>query len=145
MNHPISRLGQAIFDVRSDDRIRRHTSPDVNAKIDLFTRASIDEVVAGGRDAMVARLKELDREWDVDRALMTNFAVAGSVTHELGRHVHKGFTHFFHAQLGFLFMHAVVGWCPPLALFRRLGFRSAKEIAAERFAIIERLGPAPAE
>ena len=140
MNDQLSPLGAAIRDARSDDRIRRHTSPDVNAAIDRSSRASIDDAVSAGRDAIVARLKELDREWDVDRALMTNFAIAGSITHELGHRVHRGFTPFFRAQMGFLLMHAVVGWCPPLVLFRRLGFRTAKEIAAERSALVERLG-----
>lgn len=36
---------------------------------------------------------------------------------------------------GFLLQHAVQGWCPPVALFRRLGFRTASEIEAERYAL----------
>jgi len=39
------------------------------------------------------------------------------------------------AVAAFLFQHAIQGWCPPLPLFRRLGFRTASEIDRERYAL----------
>jgi hypothetical protein len=33
---------------------------------------------------------------------------------------------------GFLLQHSLQGWCPPLAIFRRLGVRTAAEIEYER-------------
>lgn len=134
----------ALFDARVADRVRRHTARTANARIDRLTNARLKQSVEGGREAMIARLKELDREWDVDRALMANFAVLGSLTHELGRRHHHAWTYLFRAQLGFLFLHAVVGWCPPLPILRRLGFRTAKEIATERAALAEQLRTTPA-
>ncbi|MFO7562647.1 MAG: hypothetical protein R6X02_08375 [Enhygromyxa sp.] len=86
----------------------------------------------------MARLKELDREWSIDRALMANFAILGGVSSELGRRF-RTWRWFFRAQQGFLLMHAVVGWCPPLPVFRRFGVRTAKEIAAERTVLLEHL------
>lgn len=38
-------------------------------------------------------------------------------------------------QLAFLGLHALVGWCPPAALYRRLGFRTSREIESERRAL----------
>ena len=35
----------------------------------------------------------------------------------------------------FLFQHAIQGWCPPLPILRRLGFRTAREIDTERTAL----------
>jgi hypothetical protein len=35
----------------------------------------------------------------------------------------------------FLLQHAVQGWCPPVSVFRRLGVRTAGEIARERYAL----------
>jgi hypothetical protein len=35
---------------------------------------------------------------------------------------------------------AVQGWCPPVSLFRRLGFRTQREIDEERFALKALLG-----
>jgi hypothetical protein len=36
---------------------------------------------------------------------------------------------------GFLLQHAVQGWCPPVPVFRRWGFRTAAEIDEERYAL----------
>jgi hypothetical protein len=36
---------------------------------------------------------------------------------------------------GFLFQHALQGWCPPLPLLRRRGFRTQTEIDRERYAL----------
>jgi hypothetical protein len=36
---------------------------------------------------------------------------------------------------GFLLQHAVQGWCPPVPVFRRLGFRTQTEIDYERYAL----------
>ena len=61
------------------DRVRRHTSPHVNERIDRLTHASVQASVAAGSDAIRGRLAELDHESDVDRALMVNFALAGGI------------------------------------------------------------------
>jgi hypothetical protein len=127
-----------ISETQAVDRVREHTAPAVNAKIDRATTAALQQTGFGGQHGIRERLKALDGEWDVDRALMANFAILGIVTHELGRRVHPAWTMVFRAQLAFMLMHAVVGWCPPLPVFRRLGFRTAKEIAAERATIFER-------
>jgi hypothetical protein len=129
------------------DRVRRHTAPYVNEQIDRLTRASIAEHGAAGTEAVQRRLTELDHEWDVDRALMVNFAIAGGASFALGltRYAQspllgprrKGFLYFFGAQLTFLLLHGVVGWCPPAVVFRRLGFRTQREIEVERAGLRE--------
>jgi hypothetical protein len=129
------------------DRVRDHTAYPVNQRIDDLTRASVASSLEGGRDVIQRRLAELDSEWDVDRALMVNFAVAGAVSSSLGftRYLssspfgprRKGFLYLFGAQLGFLLLHGTLGWCPPVAVFRRLGYRTKAEIDSER-ALLER-------
>lgn len=131
------------------DRVREHTAPRVNERIDQLTRASIAELTERGPEAISRRLAELDEEWDVDRALMVNFAVAGAATFTTGltRYItsspfgpkRKGFLYFFGAQLGFLLLHGLAGWCPPASVFRRLGFRTQREIELERAALNEAL------
>jgi hypothetical protein len=37
--------------------------------------------------------------------------------------------------LGFFAQHAIQGWCPPLPLFRKLGYRTRKEIDKEKYAL----------
>ena len=36
---------------------------------------------------------------------------------------------------GFLLQHAISGWCPPVPLLRRLGYRTSAEIHRERYAL----------
>jgi hypothetical protein len=129
------------------DRVREHTPATVNRRIDLMTRARADEAIAQGGSAVSRRLEELDREWDIDRALITNFAVAGGAalltgltryaTSPLLLPKRKGWLYFFGAQLGFLLLHGTVGWCPPLPLMRRLGVRTQREIESERLMLRE--------
>lgn len=74
---------------------------------------------------------------------MLNFAVIGGLSAGLAmqglkRHGRlNGWGYFFWTQVGFLAHHAIRRWCPPLPVFRRLGFRSENEIAQER-ALLER-------
>jgi len=35
----------------------------------------------------------------------------------------------------FLLQHAIQGWCPPIPILRRFGFRTADEINRERYAL----------
>lgn len=130
------------------DRVRRHTAAPPNERIEAFTRWQVEDTVRRGRDAIVERLTELEKEWDIDRVLMLNFAVVGGGGFLKGalrrglklRRSFNGWQVFTTIQLAFLAMHATVGWCPPAALFRRLGFRTSREIEAERRALEKALG-----
>jgi hypothetical protein len=134
-----------------NDRVRDHSAAIVNQRIERITQSNIDRSIAKGRDAIVRRLAQLDMEWDIDRALMLNFSLAGGAAFAIGltRYVNtprpyprrKGFLYLLGAQLGFLFVHATVGWCPPMAVLRRLGFRTRTEIDVERSALLEALEP----
>lgn len=83
-----------------------------------------------------ARLQELDREWDVERILegCASGMVLGSAFAGLLRR--RGSLLLTAAVGGFLLQHALQGWCPPLPILRRLGFRTAPEIETERYALM---------
>jgi hypothetical protein len=81
------------------------------------------------------RIADLDREWDVERALeatAASFTVLGVV---LGAAVNRKWFAFPALVGGFLLQHAVQGWCPPVPILRRLGFRTQAEIEKERYAL----------
>ncbi|HVV88099.1 MAG TPA: hypothetical protein VHE35_33895 [Kofleriaceae bacterium] len=124
----------------TEDRIRAHSSPEANRRIDDQTRGALD-VAALSPEAAMMRLAELDREWDLDRAVMLSFGVLGALTARAAMRSLRargrlgGWGLLFWAQVGFLVHHAVRGWCPPVPVLRRLGFRSSQEISAERCAI----------
>lgn len=121
------------------DRIRAHTPPQVTDRIDAVAHHQFDQAVAGGRDAIVRRLAELEREWDLDRAVMANFAVLGGLNLAFGSRGRRGLLALLGVQMGFLLLHSLAGWCPPSAVFRRLGFRSRQEIDAERHELLQHL------
>ena len=126
------------------DRVREHSSPAVNRRIDRRTVESLEQTAGSSIVAIGRRLRELDREWDIDRAVMAVFAVAGSVSggNALRRAWQgrlSGWTALFGVQMSLLLYHAARGWCPPVAVLRRLGLRTRKEIEAERRALEEML------
>jgi hypothetical protein len=117
------------------ERVLLHTAGHVNAAIRWKTGANVTRATAGGADAIDRRLAELDREWDVERALEAHAGAAALAGIALGI---LGSRKWFAVPAlvgGFLLQHAVQGWCPPLPLLRRLGFRTAGEIDEERYAL----------
>lgn len=114
------------------DRVPRHTAPHINRRIHRRTERNIARVSTEGRTAAIRRLAELDREWDIERTLEANAAIAVMLGSALGALKHRSFYLMPVVVGGFLLQHALQGWCPPLALFRRLGIRTATEINYER-------------
>jgi hypothetical protein len=116
------------------DRVRAHTAPETNARIDDEMRDRLFRYSALGDAEISARIEALDAEWDIERYLEVmapSFALTG---------VLMGFTHrkwllLPITVLGFFVQHAIQGWCPPLALLRRLGVRTRREIDEERYAL----------
>lgn len=117
-------------------RVQQHTAPQLNKRIERETQDRISAFRNDDRTSLISRrLQELDREWDVERTLQTNFAVASMVGLALATKVNKRWFGLALAVPAFMVQHALQGWCPPLAVLRRLGFRTAKEINEERFAL----------
>jgi hypothetical protein len=125
------------------DRIRDHTPPRVNRRIDQKTAADLERLLAGDPMAISRRFDELDREWDIDRAVMAVLSVVGganalfSLRRWLAGQRPGKSAAFLAVQLAFLFHHARSGWCPPVSVLRRLGFRSRMEIEEEKRALQE--------
>lgn len=117
-------------------RVEQHTAPHLNLRIREELEDRISAYSASDRTALISkRLEELDREWDVERILQTNFAVFSLIGLGLATKVNKRWFALATAVPAFMVQHALQGWCPPLAVLRRLGFRTAKEINEERFAL----------
>lgn len=120
-------------------RVQEHTAPAINARIAHETERNIAAFQAGDKRVLIERrLAELDREWDVERVLQTNFALfslAGLAGLASSARVDKRWLALALGVPAFMVQHALQGWCPPLAVLRRLGLRTAKEINDERFAL----------
>jgi hypothetical protein len=135
---------QVSWQAPINDRIRIHTTEAANRRIDRSTQSALERA-SDSPERIRARLAELDREWSVDRALILVFSILGGATAGLAMRAMRrtgrfsGWGALFCVQSCFVGYHAVRGWCPPLPVLRRLGFRSGAEIAAERVALEKRL------
>jgi len=116
-------------------RVEENTPDSLNQEIEENALRDMMKVMAQGPEGIARRLDELDREWDIERALEANAATVSLIGLGLGLKVHRGWLAVPIAVAGFLLQHAIQGWCPPLPLMRKLGFRTATEIDAEKTAL----------
>jgi hypothetical protein len=121
--------------VQRDDRVRAHTKPELNLRIDRGLERQIRLYAHADADLIAHRLEELDQEWDMERLLETNASALAFLGAALAATVSRKWLVMPMVITGFLFQHAVQGWCPPVPLFRRLGVRTRKEIERERYAL----------
>ena len=117
------------------DRVSNQTCEFVNDRIRLQTEQNIARLKHAGPTAIARRLEELDAEWDIERTLEANAASVSLLGVTLGATVDRRWLALPAVVGAFLLQHALQGWCPPLPVFRRLGFRTASEIDYERYAL----------
>ncbi len=122
------------------DRVPRNTTDQVNEEIRRQTEENIARCAAGGPGAIDRRLAVLDQQWDIERTLQTNFALVALLGIALGELVDRRWHLVSALAAGFMVEHALQGWCPPVPIFRRLGFRTTAEIDHERCALKARRG-----
>jgi hypothetical protein len=116
------------------NRVPRHTSEEINQRIERDTEERVQRLAADP-GAIHARLRELDEEWDIERMLEANASALAFTGTVLGTSVDKRWLAVPLIVGAFLFQHAIQGWCPPVPILRRLGFRTAREIDIERVAL----------
>jgi hypothetical protein len=116
-------------------RVAEQTADSINESIRRKTDENIAHYAAGGPDAISRRLKELEQEWDIERALEANAAFVTLLGVVLGTTVDRRWFVLPGIVGAFLLQHALQGWCPPLPVLRRLGIRTSTEIDYERYAL----------
>lgn len=116
-------------------RVPEHTDAAINEMIRQQTQRNIARFQNADPAAIERRLAELDAEWDIERTLEANAATASLIGLTLGATVDRRWFLFPAVVAGFLLQHALQGWCPPLAVFRRMGVRTSYEIDHERYAL----------
>lgn len=116
------------------DRVPAHTSENVNERIRSETRQRIRQL-SSHPERIPGRLEALDREWDIERALEASAASFTLLGVCLASWRGRRWMFMPGVVAGFLLQHALQGWCPPLPVFRRFGFRTSHEIEQERHAL----------
>jgi len=118
----------------SSGRVPANTPFEANRQINERFHHSV-EYYSHHLTEIPERLKHLDREWDVERALAamsSGISILGLVMGMFGRP--RGFLLSLGVQ-GFYMQHTLQGWCPPLPVLRRAGYRTATEIEREKGAL----------
>ncbi|WP_046862916.1 hypothetical protein [Microvirga massiliensis] len=116
------------------NRVSQQTSQEVNRRIEAHLADSV-RWHASHPERIDHRLRELDQEWDIERTLEANASTLAFTGMALAAAIDKRWLILPALVTAFLFQHAVQGWCPPLPVLRRLGFRTAREIETERYAL----------
>jgi hypothetical protein len=81
------------------------------------------------------RIRELEREWGLERALEAKLASVGLVGLLLSITVNRRFLVVPAVAGLFLLQHALRGWAPPVSMLRALGIRTSREIHDEIIAL----------
>lgn len=118
-----------------EDVVRQKTSQQVNERIDRQIERNVGYYATQSKEAISARIEELENEWDVDRLLARNASVLALSGTVLGILFSRKWLIVPLAVTSFLWHHMQEGWCPPLPVLRSMGVRTLREIECEIFAL----------
>ena len=117
------------------DRVRKHTSAAKLREVDQRIKESIRFYTQRPKDEISQRIRMLEQEWSMERWLETNASALAFTGVVLGLTVNRKWLALPLLVTGFLFQHAVHGWCPPVPVLRRFGVRTRSEIDREKFGL----------
>ncbi|MGM4896901.1 hypothetical protein [Tardiphaga sp. 839_C3_N1_4] len=115
-------------------RVPAHTSSEINAQIQEEMRRRV-MYYAEHQVQIPEQLAALSREWDIERAIEANASVLAFIGTVMASKGDRRWLGLPALVTAFLFQHAIQGWCPPVPILRRLGFRTSYEIEQERQAL----------
>ncbi len=116
-------------------RVEMHTDFEINNIIKNKTIENVDKFVGTDINTLSDRINKLDREWDTERVLEAKAASLILISSILGFTSDRRWFLATGLVSFFLLQHALIGWCPPLSLIRRMGVRTPDEICEEKSAI----------
>src|SRR3954471_12503434 len=125
----------AAIHAAKGDAVRAGTKPNIQRKIDKNIREQIKHFASQPKEVITRRIFELENEWDIERVLEANAAGIGLASLVWGLTVNKKCLALTATVLGFLLLHSIQGWCPPVPVLRKLGVRTRREIDRELFAL----------
>jgi hypothetical protein len=117
------------------DRVRSNTATQVNERIDAEIAERVKFYAEQPANRISQRIRELEKEWSMERLLETNASTLALMGIVLAATANKKWLWLSGGVLGFLLLHGVQGWCPPLPALRRLGVRTRGEIDKEKYAL----------
>lgn len=105
--------------------------PSTKRRVPTHTSSSDNRAIAHSMEERLAyyaehpskigsRLNQLDKEWDIERAIEMNASALAFIGVALGFFHHPYWLILPAGVTAFLFQHAVQGWCPPVPVLRKL-------------------------
>ena len=122
-------------DLPDTEYLPRQTRSQVNDRIHGRTLHDVSRFVGADPFFIDERIRELEREWDIERTLQANGAAVALAGIALGLGVDRKFLVLPALAAGLILQQALRGWSPPMPLLRRMGIRTAKEIRDEIIAL----------
>lgn len=126
-------------------RVQHHAPSRTTDKIATETRERLRYYAGEGKAKIGERLRELERESDIERAIEVEAPLMMLTGIALGARLHKGFFAIPVFAASMVLVHSFHGWYPLIPVFRKLGFRTTREINDERQALLileEQIGAA---
>jgi hypothetical protein len=119
---------------KKNEPVRKNTATFINNEVDSETLNRL-RMAANNPVFIDRKLKSIENEWDIERTLELNAATLAFTGVVLSAVVNRKWLALPAIVTLFLAQHAIQGWCPPLPILRRLGFRTRSEIDREKYAL----------
>lgn len=128
-------MGRSEPEGRSVESVRLQTPERFNHRIDQAMMKRVWKYARATREEITARIKELDREWDLERVLESTAGMLALYGVFLSGTRSRKWLLMPASVLGIMVQHALTGRSVPVAWLRALGVRTRREIDAEKNAM----------
>lgn len=112
-----------------------NAAPDRNPATEKHIKENIEDFSTRTKAAIDKRIARLDAEWDIERMLELNFSLLSAGGAFLAAFADRRWLALSIVVNAFMLQHSLEGWCPPVSLLRKMGFRTREEIDREKFAL----------
>jgi hypothetical protein len=120
---------------RVGDKVRRHTPPRLNQRIDQAMMKRVVEYSRKSKEEISARIRELDQEWDLERIVETGTGTVALTGLLMSGLKSRKWLMVSTVTLGVLLQHSLTRRSLPIKGLRALGIRTRREIEAEKNAL----------
>jgi hypothetical protein len=120
----------------STDEVRAHAPGEVNKRIDERVERCVRHMAEQERSEISRYLEKLEREWDLNRAVMVVGSAVAALGLWLGRRDGSRWRLLSGVAAGMMLQQGLMGFGPLAELVRAVaGVRTRKEIDLEKFAL----------
>lgn len=119
----------------TQSKVSDHTPDYINQQIERETEASVNYYKRQGKNEIQTRINELDHEWDTERLMKVNMASIAAISALLAVRANRKWALLAGVSSAAIIQHALQGWTPAIAIFRKMGVRTVDEISREKKAL----------